>query len=109
MSPAIQQQFDEFWAIYPRKVGKLAAAREWEKKRPDIELVLAALSWQIPEWTDPKFTPHPRTWLSQGRWLDERTGIHFHGDPPRSAGWYCRHDPPCTSRRMHQAAIEMGR
>lgn len=107
MSPLAQQQFDEFWRHYPRKVGKLAAAREWERKRPDLDAVLAALAWQVPQWTDPAFIPHPRTWLCQGRWLDERTGIK--AEPPRASGWYCRHDPPCTSRRMHQAAIEMGR
>ena len=71
MSPAQQQQFEVFWRNYPRKVGKLAAAREWARKRPDLDTVLAALAQQRETWTDPRFTPHPRTWISQGRWLDE--------------------------------------
>ena len=66
--------FEHFWAQYPRKVGKLAAQREWELIRPTPELVeqmMATLAWQKEQWDDPQFIPHPRTWLHQGRWLDE--------------------------------------
>lgn len=68
--------FEMFWAKYPRKVGKLAAKREWDRIRPTEELVeqmFAALAWQVERWDDPNFIPHPRTWLHQGRWLDEPT------------------------------------
>jgi hypothetical protein len=66
--------FEDFWAAYPRKVGKLAAKREWDRLRPSPDVVKQmgeALTWQIPLWTDPSYTPHPRTWLHQGRWMDE--------------------------------------
>jgi hypothetical protein len=66
--------FDDFWAAYPRKVGRLAAKREWDKIRPDEDLVrriAAALEWQRETWSDPQYIPHPRTWLHQGRWDDE--------------------------------------
>ena len=73
---AADVSFESFWARYPRKVGKIAAKREWDKLRPGPELVkqiMGTLEWQISQWraSDPKFTPHPRTWLSQGRYLDE--------------------------------------
>lgn len=68
--------FETFWRAYPRKTGKLAAKREWDRLRPDTALVgqiMAALAWQVETWDDPQYTPHPRTWLHQGRWLDEPT------------------------------------
>ena len=61
MSPAQQQQFEQFWRQYPRKVAKLAAQREWERRQPDLDTVLQALAQQRQQWTDMKFTPHART------------------------------------------------
>ncbi len=66
--------FEDFWLAYPRKVGKLAAKREWERIRPTPELIARiakALEWQSETWDDPQYIPHPRTWLHQGRWDDE--------------------------------------
>jgi hypothetical protein len=70
--------FETFWTAYPRRVGKLAAKREWDRIRPTPELVAEmakALEWQreLDQWQDPNLIPHPRTWLHQGRWLDEPT------------------------------------
>lgn len=68
--------FEDFWAAYPRKVGKLAALREWQRLRPDeatVKAMAAALEWQREQWDDPQYIPHPRTWLHQGRWMDEPT------------------------------------
>jgi len=66
--------FEDFWRSYPRKVGKLAAKREWDRLKPDqqtINQMEAALTWQVELWDDPNYIPHPTTWLHQGRWLDE--------------------------------------
>lgn len=66
--------FEDFWQAYPRRVGKLAALREWNKLNPSPEVqrqMAAALEWQREQWDDPQFIPHPRTWLHQGRWMDE--------------------------------------
>jgi len=71
--PATNQDFERWWAAYPRKVGKEAAKRSWLKalksaKRPEV--LLEALAKAI--WSDDaKFIPHPATWLNQGRWMDE--------------------------------------
>lgn len=67
--------FKDFWAAYPRKVGRVAAKREWDRIRPTAEVVKQmadALEWQREQWDDPKFIPHPRTWLHNQRWEDER-------------------------------------
>jgi uncharacterized protein YdaU (DUF1376 family) len=70
--------FDDFWAAYPRKVGKDAAARAFAKRRIGSELLAALLGavdaqkrW--PAWAkdDGRFIPHPATWLNEGRWQDE--------------------------------------
>lgn len=77
--------FERFWRAYPRRVGKLAAAKEWAKLQPPIEAVMAALARQIPTWTDPQYIPHPRTWIHQGRWLDEQPDTVFQR-PAKVAG-----------------------
>jgi hypothetical protein len=74
---ALAQRFTVFWTQYPRKVGKVAAWQLFRKIHPDqalLERMLATLAWQVKDrsWReDPRFIPHPRTWLYQGRWEDE--------------------------------------
>ena len=64
--------FDKFWQAYPRKTAKGAAERAWAKIKPaDHAAIHAALDSQRPHWKDPKFIPHPATWLNGKRWLDE--------------------------------------
>lgn len=72
--------FDDFWAVYPRKVGKDAARRAWEKRRISAETaatIIAALAWQKQQdaWLRDggRFIPNPATWINQGRWQDEPT------------------------------------
>jgi hypothetical protein len=36
----------------------------------DVVLCIAAIAKQKQTWTDPKFIPHPATWLNGKRWLD---------------------------------------
>ena len=70
--------FREFWAAYPRKVGKWAAWKAWRKLKITAELkatILAAVEAhkESDSWTkdDGKFIPHPGTWLNNRRWEDE--------------------------------------
>jgi len=74
------QDFLEFWAAYPRKVGKNAALRRWQALRkagalPNLTTLLEALQWQKTQdsWQEDggKYIPHPATWLNAGRWADE--------------------------------------
>lgn len=72
--PKQEITFDEFWRLYPRKVGKLAAKREWEKalRHDSAQNIIAGLERVKPYLSDdPQYVPHPRTFLSQGRWMDE--------------------------------------
>jgi len=67
--------FEDFWYFYPKKVGKDAAIKAWNKVKPDILLVSDALKWQkeSKQWQaeDGKYIPNPATYLNQGRWQDE--------------------------------------
>lgn len=77
--PSIQEKrFNEFWAAYPKKVGKKAAWAAWKKVKPDAELfdkIMTAIgkAKATEQWQreNGRFIPNPTTWLNQGRWDDE--------------------------------------
>jgi uncharacterized protein YdaU (DUF1376 family) len=77
--PRGDDRFDDFWPMYPRKVGKDAARKAWAKavKRSSADEILAGLKLQLPALAakEQRFQPHPATWLNEGRWQDE-PGAH---------------------------------
>lgn len=76
---ACARGFDRFWAAYPRKVGKGAAERSFERIRPDAALLdgmLRAIETQRQSDTWQRgYIPNPATWLNQRRWEDEPDGV----------------------------------
>ncbi len=71
-------RFDEFWALYPRRVGKAAAKRAWSRKglNAKADEILEHLRARVrsdAQWLAEggKFIPHPQTWLNRDGWLDE--------------------------------------
>ena len=66
--------FEQFWAIYPRKIAKFVARKSWrrltKKEKSMIEDILPkqVLRWEIKEI---QFIPHASTWLNQKRFEDE--------------------------------------
>lgn len=95
------EAFEKFWAAYPKKVGKDAARRAFDKREPDAALVstmVSALGWQKQrdQWLreEGRFIPNPATWLNQARWEDARPGD--------TAEW---HE---TRSGIEQRAIELG-
>ncbi len=74
----IERRFDEFWAAYPKKVGKKAAWNAWKKVKPDTELfdrIMTAIGRAKATWQwqreNGRYIPNPKTWLNEGRWDDE--------------------------------------
>lgn len=64
--------FEDFWSVYPKKVGKGAAKKAFERatRRVDVQTLLDAIAGT--SWSDdPKFIPHAATWLNGERWADE--------------------------------------
>jgi len=68
--------FDLFWMAYPKKVGKEAARKSWDKIKPDLKTVLETLKWQkqSDQWfkNNGQYIPNPSTYINQHRFLDQR-------------------------------------
>lgn len=70
-------QFDEWWNVYPRKVGKEAARPVFARILKAGQASLAELAAGAERYAaerageDPTFTKHPKTWLNGGHWNDE--------------------------------------
>lgn len=67
--------FDEFWAVYPKKVGKGEARKAFQKVKVPVAALIAAVEQQkkSAQWQrdNGQYIPYPATWLNQGRWEDE--------------------------------------
>jgi len=68
--------FNEFYTLYPRKQGRRAAEKSWQRlSSQEQQEAYDALSNHIEYWklkqTEKDFIPHPATWINQGRWEDE--------------------------------------
>jgi hypothetical protein len=88
-----KNDFAAFWAIYPHRVGKLAAERAYEKARrsgTEPAEILAGVQRYVKSKPDWQSWAHPSSWLNAGRWMDEA--------PQRKRGnRTCPHDPCCQS------------
>ena len=79
--PAVNFEGDEFnrlWEAYPKKVGKEAARKTWDKldrTLPAMDVLLRAVQQQKQsrQWQkdNGEFIPHLSTWLNKKRWEDE--------------------------------------
>lgn len=76
--------FDRFWSAYPRRVGKRAAERAYhaavnrlgQRLAIDCDQFIidrAAEFAKARAGQDPRYTPHPATWLNQDRFDDDDT------------------------------------
>jgi hypothetical protein len=65
--------FEDFWAAYPRKIGKGQARKAWNVAVTKISASAIVQACEGYRWTgSEKYTPHPATWLAGERWADER-------------------------------------
>lgn len=78
VTPNVNAKFDEFYSLYPRKVGKPAALKAFNKIKPTpvvYNKILEGLAKYKLHWkkqgTKLEFIPHPSTWLNQRRWEDD--------------------------------------
>jgi hypothetical protein len=66
--------FEQFWAIYPRRVSRLEAEKAFVKalERTSLETVLAGVRRYGAERSDkdPQFTKSPARWLDGDCWRD---------------------------------------
>jgi hypothetical protein len=87
-NPSESLFFEEFWKVYPRKVGKGEARKAYRNalKRATAEEILAGAKRYAESKPDPEFTKHPGPWLNADRWADEdpRKVVDFRMPAPRS-------------------------
>lgn len=79
--------FEDFWKLYPRRVGKRAATTAWKsalgrarliqptEHQARGDMIIAALTARVAWWkrarTPADKIPHAATWLNRDGWLDE--------------------------------------
>lgn len=87
-------RFAKLWDAYPKKIGKDAARRAFDKRKVDdalLNTMLEAIARQKKsvDWLKDagQYIPHPATWLNQGRWQDEE------GSTDESAAYDWRQNP----------------
>lgn len=78
--------FDEFWSLYPKKVGKQKAQPKFiaHAKKVGADTIINGLRAHLPGWQtcERRFIPNPTTWLERGSWDDEIE------QPRRERGWW---------------------
>lgn len=74
-STDVEREFDEWYALYPRKRGRGQAVKAYRAARKKVshELLVTSIKRQLPELTKDgiNFAPYPATWLNGERWADE--------------------------------------
>ena len=77
-----EEQFEEFYKQYPKKVKKQEVKKWFEKNKPSNELFSSMMN-SLEQFRGSKdwlkdngqYIPYPSTWLKQKRWEDEKTDI----------------------------------
>lgn len=80
------ERFEEFWKLYPRKAGKIAARKAWVRalRSAPAEVIVTAAEVFADlcdrDHREERFIAHPGTWLNQGRWEDDEITREIHGE-----------------------------
>ena len=81
----MMDDFDQFWAVYPRRVSRGDARKAWAQTaaiRPPLEELLASLERckASVDWHEANregrigaYIPYPATWLRAEGWADDHT------------------------------------
>lgn len=98
MSREVQERFDRFWSVYPKKRSKAVAAKSFERIDPDDELLEVMVEKinherRSYEWAKDggQYIPLPATWLNQRRWEDEETEV-LTVENPKAETYYDPHE-----------------
>lgn len=101
-SPLRGDGFQEFWQVYPRREGKKAAEKAWGKAvktTPAAQILGGAARFRDDPNREQAYTPHPATWLNQGRWDDDPLPTRLRPVPSRVQ------EQDETLRRWHDQAV----
>ena len=110
LTKQLGEDFNDWYAIYPKRVGRGAAVNSYAKARKNgatsDDLLNGAMSYAVErKGQDPQFTKAPATWLNQECWADEIAS------PTVLSPWdpaYHRNGKLTTSQKMRNT-VEAGR
>lgn len=91
-SNAPLSDFETFWALVPRRVGKKAAERAWravERRGEALEAIEGMQAYAAAfaqSGTELKYVPHPSTWLNRRGWEDDLEAV-FPSQKPQKTEW----------------------
>ena len=101
------EEFELFWKVYPKKIGKRKAEEAWKKLKPPLQICIQQLEAmkKSEDWLKDsgQFIPHPTTWLNGGRWDDEKPK-----EDTRQVGklpTYKTDDKPLTAKEQAETDI----
>lgn len=74
----VQNDFEQFYNLYPRKVQKQRAVKAFNKlTKKEIKAVMDTLPGHIKNWsskgTEKEYIPHPASWINAKSWEDDIT------------------------------------
>lgn len=78
-------EFEQWWTVFPKRVGKGTAKRAWQivihkKIATPRQLIEGAMRYAAErDGKDPQFTKHPATWINSHGWLDESAASSSRG------------------------------
>ncbi len=73
-SRQFDEEFAEFWMVYPHKVARFKARVAFDKARKagaTVEEIVTGAQRYVATKPDWQAWAHPATWLNQGRWTDQ--------------------------------------
>ena len=112
--PEPNNQFDEWWKLYPKKVNKQQALKAWNQhtKKTAAEHIIEATRRQLttPDSAltrDPQYIPYPASWLNAGSYENETIETN---EPPRAYDQPARPEcPACDSTGWTSYEDDQGR
>lgn|GEM_PF-1247522 len=103
-------RFEEFWSVYPSKVGKKPCRAKWKARKLDrlADTIIVNVEARIAKdqrWKD-GFVPNPLTYLNQDRWNDPVQGETKPASPSPSS--HAPYVPPAPVRRASEDTERKG-
>lgn len=76
MDPEVREwyieKFQLFWLKYNKRIGRTPALNKWLKlKKEEVEKILETVDEFVRVQDEPRYRPHPVTYINQRRWEDE--------------------------------------
>lgn len=71
------KEFEQFWELYPKKVGQMQAEEIFEQLTPEDQSAAINNISRLYSQTPKQFVPNPSRYLSESRWEDEKVEQTF--------------------------------